>query len=98
MAVRHRLETMRPIAMQLTTLEPDLAPIVILAARAENTLALADYVFKQDTAISELDQLTVSLVYAPFQSRQHAMLSTAIAQHFRRESQTAITTTPIKGP
>lgn len=83
---------------ELAAVEPNLAPVVILATRAKSTLALTDDVFQQDTAISEFDQLTVDLVDPPLQSRQHATFSAAVAQHFWRESQTAITTAPVEGP
>jgi hypothetical protein len=83
---------------ELAAVEPDLAPVVILATSAKSTLALTDDVFQEDTAISEFDQLTVDLVYPPLQPRQHATFSAAVAQHFWRESQTAITTAPIEGP
>jgi alkanesulfonate monooxygenase SsuD/methylene tetrahydromethanopterin reductase-like flavin-dependent oxidoreductase (luciferase family) len=51
----------------LTMLKPNLAPIVILATRAEDSLAFADNIFKKYTRISELNQLAVDLIYPPLQ-------------------------------
>jgi len=69
---------------------------MILAPRAKSTLALTDNVFEQNTVISELDQLTVDLIYPSLKARQYATFSAAIAQHFRRESQTPVTTVPVE--
>ena len=57
---------------------------------------MANNILEEDTAIPELDDLPIFLVDAAGYSRQHAILPATIVEHFRCESQTAITTVRIQ--